>query len=229
MILAAAVALYVWAQGQDLDEIEQRTLNRDFIVTSLEQHIKLVIVATAVVAVTAIPIGTLLTRGRLRAFAPAVVAFANAGQAVPTLGVIVLLSFWIGIGFEVAVVGLAIYAFLPALRNTIVGFSQVDPSILEAAHGMGMSGFRTLTRVEFPLALPIIIAGLRITIVLNVANATIATFVNAGGMGALIVNGIQLQRTPVLIVGGVTVALLAVSFDWLAGRAEALAAHMAWG
>ena len=133
------------------------------------------------------------------------------------IGIIVLLAMWIGFGFRTAVISLGLYAFLPVLRNTIVGLQQVDPTLVEAARGMGMSGFDVLRRIELPLAIPIIMAGVRTALVLVVGTASFATFINAGGLGALIVIGITLFRNSVLISGALIIAVLALLIDW-AGR-----------
>lgn len=116
-----------------------------------------------------------------------------------------------------AVLALAIYAFLPVLRNTIVGLQQVDPTLVEAARGMGMSQMKTLATVELPLAAPVIMAGVRTALVLLVGTASFATFINAGGLGALIQAGINLFRYPILVSGAILIALLALVFEW-AGR-----------
>src|SRR5690606_34888508 len=104
--------------------------------------------------------------------------------------------------------------------NTIVGIQQVDPALKEAARGMGMTRAQVLWRVELKLAIPVILAGLRTALVLAVGVATLATFVNAGGLGDLIVNGIKLNRTPVLVTGGVLTACIALLVDWVGGVAE---------
>lgn len=110
---------------------------------------------------------------------------------------------------------LTIYAFLPVLRNTIVGLQGVDRTLIEAARGMGMSQIGVLRRVELPLAMPVIMAGVRTALVLVVGTAAFATFINAGGLGTLIVTGITLFRSPVLVSGGVLIAVLALLVDWL--------------
>ena len=102
--------------------------------------------------IIAVPLGILLTRGKAKAAAPLVVGFANAGQAAPSVGLIVLFSMWLGSGFRTAVIALTIYAILPVLRNTIVGLQGVDPTLIEAGRGVGMSAPAVLLRIELPLA-----------------------------------------------------------------------------
>jgi osmoprotectant transport system permease protein len=118
------------------------------------------------------------------------------------------------------VVALVGYSFLPILRNTMVGLEQVDRSVLEAGKGMGMSNARVLRRLELPLAVPVILAGVRTALVLNVGTATLAFLFGGGGLGQTIQTGFQLRRTPVLITGAVLVAVLALLIDYLAGLIE---------
>ena len=217
LILVIFGAWVIWRQTADLDPIEARQLDWSALRKLGWEHIKVTIVATFFVLATALPIGVALTRPKLRRFSGPVVAFANAGQATPVIGLIVLLALWIGFTFWVAVLALAIYAFLPVLRNTIVGLQQVDPTLVEAARGMGMSQMKTLATVELPLAAPVIMAGVRTALVLLVGTASFATFINAGGLGALIQAGINLFRYPILVSGAILIALLALVFEW-AGR-----------
>lgn len=207
----------IWRQTADLDDIEARQLAWGTILTLTREHITLTLITTAVVLVTAIPIGILLTRGPARRFSGPITAIANAGQAAPVIGLIVLLAMWLGFGVRTAVLSLAIYGFLPVLRNTIVGLQQVDPTLVEAARGMGMSQMKTLATVELPLAAPVIMAGVRTALILLVGTASFATFINAGGLGALIQAGINLFRYPILVSGAILIALLALVFEW-AGR-----------
>ncbi|KLO64047.1 ABC transporter permease [Dermacoccus abyssi] len=217
LILVIFGAWVIWRQTADLDPIEARQLDWSALRKLGWEHIKVTFVATFFVLATALPIGVALTRPKLRRFSGPVVAFANAGQATPVIGLIVLLALWIGFTFWVAVLALAIYAFLPVLRNTIVGLQQVDPTLVEAARGMGMSQMKTLATVELPLAAPVIMAGVRTALVLLVGTASFATFINAGGLGALIQAGINLFRYPILVSGAILIALLALVFEW-AGR-----------
>lgn len=207
----------LWRQNADLDGIEERQLAWSSILSLTREHVVLTLITTAVVIITAIPIGILLTRGRFRRYSGLVTGFANAGQAAPVIGVIVLLAMWLGYGTRTAVISLAIYGFLPVLRNTIVGLQQVDPTLVEAARGMGMSGMGVLRRVELPLAMPVIMAGARTALVLVVGAASFAVFIDAGGLGELIVTGIKLFRYPVLVSGALIIAVLALLIDW-AGR-----------
>jgi osmoprotectant transport system permease protein len=218
LVLAAALlATYLWVHSRTLDDIERRSLNAERLLRVTRQHISITAMTTLLVVVIAVGAGILLTRPALRWLAPFATALANIGQATPAIGLLVLLSIWLGIGTTTALIGLVAYALLPVLRNTIVGINQVDRHLIEAGRGIGMSPLAVLLRVELPLAVPVIVAGVRTALVLAVGVATLATFINAGGLGGLIVTGIKLQRDPVLITGAVLTGALALILDWLGG------------
>jgi ABC-type proline/glycine betaine transport system permease subunit len=221
-IAAVLGVLYLWVHGLRLDSIERRTLNYTYMHDRVIEHIKLTVVATVIVIAIAIPLGVLVSRPRARWISPVVLGLSNLGQAIPSLGLLVLLTIKFGVGFRIAMVGLVVYAVLPVLRNTMVGIQQVDPALVEAARGMGMTRRQVLFSVELRLAVPVILAGLRTALVLTVGVATLATFVNAGGLGDMIVNGIKLSRHPVLITGSVLTCCIAFLVDWLGNLAEDL-------
>ncbi|WP_306455221.1 ABC transporter permease [Leucobacter celer] len=222
LIVVAAVLLvtYLWIASLELDSIEQRTLNSAYITARIGEHLTLSVVAAVLVAVLAIPAGIAVSRSKSRIFTGIVIGLANIGQATPAIGVVILLAILWQTGFATALVALVVYSFLPVLRNTITGIAQVDPNVRESAKGMGMTSGQVLRRIELPLASPVILAGLRTALVFAVGVATVATFINAGGLGDMIVNGLKLQRYPVLIVGAVLVASIAVLIDWAAGLVE---------
>lgn len=204
-----------WRQTADLDEIERSTLAWPAIRDELVQHLKLTVVSSLIVVAVAVPLGILLTRGRARIVAPVVVAIANAGQAAPSIGLVVLLAIWLGFGFWTAVLALSLYGLLPVLRNTITGLQGVDPTLVEAGRGIGMSAFAVLLRVELPLALPVIMAGVRTALVLVVGTAALVTFIGAGGLGAALTSGITLFRYPAIVASAVLIALLALLIEWI--------------
>ncbi len=220
VLLVACGALYLYLRNQQLDDIERRSINRQVIGQRLLEHIELVAVSTVVVIAIAVPLGILLTRPALRRLSSPVLAVANVGQAVPSIGVVVLLAITVGIGFRPALFALVLYALLPVLRNTMVGLDRVDPFLIDAGRGMGLAKSTILLRIELPLAVPVMLAGIRVALILNVGTATLATFTNAGGLGALIDTGVTLNRIPILLTGSVLTAVLALTVDWLAGLAE---------
>jgi osmoprotectant transport system permease protein len=222
IVLLLLVAVSVYARALDLDSIEERSLTPDVVLTALWQHVELVAVSTLLTVAIGVPLGVLLTRRWVGPASSGILGLANAGQAVPSIGVLVILAILFGVGFWMAVVALVLYALLPVLRNTMVGIRQVDPALLDAGRGMGMSSMQVLATIELPLAVPVMLAGIRVALILNVGVATLAAFTNAGGLGSIISAGIALNRTPVLVVGSVLTIALALTVGWLAGLAERL-------
>ncbi|MFZ3497903.1 ABC transporter permease [Streptomyces sp. 5.8] len=214
------LATYLWITNATLDTIAENSLADGNVELRLWQHVKLTAISTFWVLVIAIPLGIALTRRGLRRAAPLVTAVANIGQATPAIGLLALLVIWLGIGPSTAIIGMVAYAVLPVLSNTVAGLRGIDPQLVEASRGIGMSSVGTLMKVELPLAVPLILAGVRTALVLNVGTATLATFGGGGGLGDLITSGIQTQRMPVLVLGSVLTVALALFVDWLASLAE---------
>ena len=222
IIVAAFGVLIWWLLTTDLTEVESSTLAPGAVWSLTVEHLLLTVVSAVIVLAVAIPLGILLTRPALRRAAGPVMAVANIGQAAPAVGIIVLFGFWLGFGLQAAIAALVVYALLPVLRNTMVGLTQVDRQLIEAGRGMGMSAAAVLFRVELPLAVPVMLSGIRTALVLLVGTDTLATFVNGGGLGLLITTGVTLDLTRVLIAGAILVALLALVVDWT-GRVVELA------
>jgi len=222
-ILVVLAGFVVWLATADLTPTERTTLNPADILALTGQHLVLTLESTVLVLVIGIPLGVLLTRGPLRRASVYVLAVANFGQAAPAVGLIVLLAAWLGLNSWSAVVALVLYAILPVLRNTMIGVQSVDTRLVEAGRGMGMSAFSVLMRVELPLAVPVMLSGIRTALVLLVGTASLATFVGAGGLGLLITTGVNLFLPKVLVSGALLVALLALSIDWLGRVVETVA------
>ena len=222
-ILAAFAAVVVWLSVSDLTETERTTLDPATLWGYTVQHLSLTVVAALIVLVIAIPLGIVLTRPSMRRFTNPVMAVANIGQAAPAIGLVVILAFWIGFGYWAAVISLVAYAILPVLTNTMVGLRQVDERLVEAGRGMGMTSMAVLFKVELPLAVPVMLSGIRTALVLLVGTATLAAFINGGGLGILITTGVNLNLTVVLVAGSLLVALLALVIDWLGRVVEQLA------
>jgi osmoprotectant transport system permease protein len=216
------LALYLYVSAQPLDEIEQQSLNAAYLLSRTLKHVQLTALVAALVLLIAVPLGIVLTRPGARRLNAPVLAAANVGQAVPSIGLLVLLAVGaIALSVNViAVIAFVVYGILPVLRNTIVGLQQVNPAVVEAARGMGMSRAAVLRRIELPLAVPVILAGIRTALVITTGTVALATFVGAGGLGDVISRGIASNKTVVLITGSVLVAVLALLIDWLAGLAE---------
>ncbi|MFD7813166.1 ABC transporter permease [Streptomyces sp. NPDC059785] len=222
VVVLVLLATWLWFRQADLDQVSENALSNGQVWKAVRQHIRLTVISTFFVLIIAIPLGILLTRRALRKAAPVALAVANMGQATPAIGLLALLVIWLGTGQKAALIGIIIYAVLPVLSNTIAGLRANDPTLLEAARGIGMSPLGILLRVELPLAVPLILAGVRTALVLNVGTATLATFGGGGGLGVLITAGITNQRMPVLVLGSVLTVALALLVDWLASLAELL-------
>ncbi|WP_369246920.1 ABC transporter permease [Streptomyces sp. R41] len=222
VLVALLLATWLWFQQANLDPISENALSNGQVSKALWQQIQLVVISTFFVLIIAIPLGILLTRKTFRKATPIAMTIANMGQATPAIGLLALLVIVLGSGQKAALIGIIIYAVLPVLSNTIAGLKGNDPTLLEAARGIGMSPLGVLGKIELPLAVPLILGGVRTALVLNVGTATLATFGGGGGLGVLITTGITTQRMPVLVLGSVLTVALALLVDWLASLAELL-------
>jgi len=228
-LLVVVVGLYLWVTGQELGQVEQRQLNAPFITSKVVEHIRASTLSTILVILVAVPLGILATRPSLRRLAPLIIGFGNFGQAIPSLGLLTLIFLfartvdWLPTtGIVPVVLALTAYSALPILRNTMVGLQQVDPSLLLAGRGMGLSNTDVLRKIEMPLAVPVILAGVRTALIINVGTATLVFLYGGGGLGELIFQGFQLRRTTILMTGAVLTAALALLVDYLAGLVEEL-------
>jgi osmoprotectant transport system permease protein len=204
----SALASYFWERRQD-------------ILALTAQHLLLVAVSTFLAAAVGIPLGIWLTR-RPRLARP-ILGLAGVVQTIPSLalfGFLLPLPLIGGIGARTAIVALLVYAMLPLLRNTYAGILSVDPAIVEAATGLGMTPRQRLWWVEMPLALPVVLAGVRIATVVSIGLATIAAAIGAGGLGVLIYRGIAIVDNRQIFAGAVPAALLALAADGLLGALE---------
>ena len=184
-------------------------------------HLTLVVIAMAFAIAIAVPLGMLIVQHRyLRSI---VLGIASVFQTIPSLalfGFLIPIPFIGGIGRRTAIVALVLYALLPILRNTYVGLSGVDPAILEAAEAMGMTTTQILLRVRLPLALSIILAGIRTATVITIGIATIAAAIGAGGLGTFIFRGVAMVSDALILAGAIPAAFLAVFADLLLGQLE---------
>jgi osmoprotectant transport system permease protein len=218
---AVVVAELFYLSQAPLDPIERDLVSGDKIWEYTREHIQITFVIVVLVLAVAVPLGVLITRRRTAWIAPFVLAFGNVGQAAPIVGLIAIVgSFFIG--FWPVVLIIAAYSILPVLRNTIVGIQQVDDGVIDAARGMGMSPRGILFGVELPLAVPIIAAGARTSLVLAVAVVPLGTDLNAGGLGRIVFPAIKLDRISSLVAGALMIAVLALMIDWLGGLAQRL-------
>ncbi|MCE8501866.1 ABC transporter permease [Latilactobacillus sakei] len=169
-------------------------------------------------ALVAVPLGIALTR--VPKTAKVVIAIASMLQTVPSLALLALMIPLLGIGKVPAIVALFIYSLLPILRNTYIGMNDVDPVLKDSAKGMGMTPLQSIMQVEVPMAMPIIMSGIRLSAVYVIAWATLASYIGAGGLGDFIFNGLNLFKPDLIIGGTIPVTILALLVDFLLGRLE---------
>jgi osmoprotectant transport system permease protein len=184
-------------------------------------HLVLVVIAMAFAIVIGVSLGMLIVQHRGLRIAS--LAIANVLQTIPSLalfGFLIPIPFIGGIGRRTAVVALVLYALLPILRNTYVGLTGIDPAVLEAAEAMGMTNLQILWRVRLPLALAVILAGIRTATVITIGVATIAAAIGAGGLGTFIFRGVAMVSDSVILAGAIPAALLAILADALFGLLE---------
>src|SRR6201990_3552757 len=176
------------------------------------QHIGLTFISLFITVLIGLPLGIYITRNKKAA--GLVLGFAGVLQTIPSIALLGFLIPVLGIGPIPAITALFLYALLPVIRNTYTGINEVDKTIVEAATAMGFSRWQTLTKVELPLAFPVILAGIRTATVINVGVATLAAYIAAGGLGEFIFGGISLNNTNMILAGAIPAALLAIIFDF---------------
>src|SRR5437867_2133651 len=185
------------------------------------EHLLLVVASTGIAAVVGVPVGIFLTRRP--AWSRWVLGAANVVQTIPSLalfGFLIPLPALGGIGARTAILALILYSLLPIIRNTHTGIAGVDPAIREAGRGMGMTDWQLLTQVELPLAISVIMAGLRVATVISVGVATIAAAIGAGGLGTYILRGVSMVDNQLILAGAIPAASLALLADFVLGLAE---------
>lgn len=175
------------------------------------QHVYISLIALGLTLLVCLPAGIYLTRKpRL---APYVIGMANVFQTIPSLALLGFLIFVFGIGNDNAIAALFLYALLPVLQNTYTGIKSVSPRVVQAARGMGMTDFQIMSRVELPLAMPVIISGIRVASVWVIGTAALAAAIGGGGLGRLIFSGLATIRNEVIVAGAVPATLLALVAD----------------
>ena len=193
---------------------------QDTLWNTLVEHMQLSLISLFIAVLIAVPLGIILTK--FKSIAEIVINITAIMQTIPSLAILGLMIPLFGIGKVPAIIALVIYALLPILRNTYTGIKEVDPSLIEAARGIGMNNRRRLLQVELPLAMPVVMAGIRTSMVLIIGTATLAALIGAGGLGDLILLGIDRNDTSLILLGAIPAAVLAIVFDlilrWLQHR-----------
>ena len=198
----------------------------DILAGAVVTHIKLSLIAVAFATILGVGLGAYIASSGRERTADTVLYLAEIMMTIPSLALFGLLMFTLGamdltaVGFLPATIALIVYGQLPILRNTYIAIKGVDSALIEAGRGMGMTDRQLLVRVKLPLAVPVIMAGLRNSIILIIGIATIAALIGAGGLGSLIFRGLTNGRMDLIIVGGVSVAIFALLVDGLMSRVE---------
>ncbi len=188
------------------------------LLNAFREHLLLVGIALGLSLIVSIPLGVWTSRSRTASVT--VINFFNGLRVIPSIAILFLAIPYFGLSFTSAIIALTILAFPPILINTDAAYRTIDPAIKESAAGMGMTKKQTLLRVETPLALPVIVAGIRTAAVEVIASATLAAFIGIGGLGLFVVRGFALYDISILLVGAIPVALLALSTDLILGGVQ---------
>ncbi|UCZ51490.1 ABC transporter permease/substrate-binding protein [Bacillus shivajii] len=208
-----------------MEQFWRLTLDRhDLLIDALWEHIHMSLISLLLAVFIAVPLGIYLSKRKR--FAEPIIGTSAVLQTIPSLALLGFMIPLMGIGTAPAIVALTVYALLPILRNTYTGINEVDPSLMEASRGMGMGTLKQLHKIELPLAIPMIMAGIRTSMVLIIGTATLAALIGAGGLGDLIMLGIQRNNSYYILLGAIPAAALALFFDailrltekWSAGR-----------
>jgi len=190
---------------------------QDILELTLE-HLLLVLVAMAISIVLGVTIGILITRSR--ALANLVLGLASIMMTIPSLALFSLLLPILGIGTAPAIVGLVAYTLLPIIRNVYVGITSIDPAIIEAARGMGLTDRKILLRIQIPLAIPASMIGIRTAVVMGIGIGAIASYIGAGGLGTYIFQGISRTNDNMVIIGAILISLIAILADKYLGKLQ---------
>ena len=177
------------------------------------EHAFMVLISSGLAALIGIATGIFVTRAWGRDFLSAVNSLSSMGQTFPPVAVLAIAVPVVGFGFKPTIIALLVYGLLPIIRNTIAGIESLDADVLESARGMGMTPFQVLTRIELPLSAPIILAGVRISTVINIGTATLGATIGAGGLGKPIIAGLIGENPAFILEGAILVGLLAIIVD----------------
>jgi osmoprotectant transport system permease protein len=220
ILVYSQLLLPIEAGSMEENILGSRVIGFQSVAAAAAEHLRLILISTALAIAVAVPAGILITREGFRDFSGLILGVANVGQSVPSIAILALFMSILGLGATTAIFALWLYALLPIVRNTAVGIEEVDPNIIEAATGMGMTNRQILLQIELPLAFPVMFAGMRTAAVINVGTAALGAFIGAGGLGNFIISGIPLMRDRMILVGAILTAVMAVLVDWILSKIE---------
>jgi osmoprotectant transport system permease protein len=221
-VFGLALAFWLGIEAQRRGYVNFARENPREIYRLLVQHLQLVFISGSMAVALGLGIGIALTRGFVRRYRETILNLLGICQTVPSIAVIAIAMSYLGIGRKTAIFALVVYSLLPIIRNTVAGIFQVDPALVDAGRGMGMTPRQVLFRVEIPNALYIILTGIRTAVVINVGTAAMSFLVGAGGLGDLIFTGIAMVDAGLMLAGAVPTACLAIVLNWGFERLENL-------
>lgn len=194
--------------------------NQARILTSTWEHWYLFAVSTLFAVVIGVFTGIFVTGEGREKIGRVLLTITGAAQAVPSMAVVALVFIFVGIGFTPAAIALVIYSLVPIIFNTTSGLLSISPKLIEAAKGTGLTKLQILWKIKMPIAVPVIMAGIRSAATINIGTATVAALIGGGGLGDLIFTGLKLQRTEIIIIGTFLAAFIAIFVDTLIAQAE---------
>ncbi len=218
-LLAILIGLTAWVTSIDKVGIYS-TFTYGDILTHTKDHLLMVFWAVLIAMAIGVPLGTLVTRPGFTKLSPLVIGGANVGQSIPTLAVIAIMAPVLGFGLQSAIVALFIYGLLPILRNSYASMKNIDPAMIEAARGMGMTRWQIIRKIELPLARPVIMAGIRISTVVTVGTAELAVLVGGKGLGTITLTGVFSRQVLLILQGAAPTAILAIGLGFILERIE---------
>lgn len=192
--------------------------NADELLALSIEHLLMVLFGIGLALIVGVPLGIIAAKHEK--LAPVIISITNVIQLIPSLALLAILMLYFGFGFKTVVIGLFLYSLLPIVKNTYVGIKEVDDSIIEAGIGSGMTSLQLLVKLQFPLSIPFLMAGLRLAAVIAISVATIGPYIGADGLGREIVSGISLQSDVKIYAGAIPATLMAIVADFVLGLVE---------
>jgi osmoprotectant transport system permease protein len=185
------------------------------IIKETQRHLSMTLLAECLVIIIGVPLGILVTRRGFKVLATPIIGVANAGQSIPSMAVVAIMVPLIGLGFRPAIIALSLWGLLPILRNSYAAINNINPAIVEAARGMGMTKGQIARKIELPLALPVIVTGIRVSTVVIVGTAALAALIAAGGLGRIILAGVFSGQPLITLQGAAPTAAIAVALGFI--------------
>ena len=219
VLLAFLLALTIWITSLGSIGIYSTFSFRDLIYSAWA-HLKMVCVSVTLATVIGVPLGILITRHGLEGLSFPVIGAASVGQTIPSLAVIAIMAPLLGFSLRSAIVALVLYGLLPIVRNAYAGIKSIDPAVVEAAKGMGMTRFQVARDIELPLARPVIMAGIRISTVITVGTAELAVLVGGAGLGKITLTGVFAREALLILQGAAPTAAMAIALSFILERLE---------